>query len=171
MREIILNKKNNFIKKYTFFHFCFQNFSTNLYNLLIFGIVPLSIMSTCCILIIRSVGSTREKVYDIGQNSNPSVIPKNDHVRSITRTLLWIDLLFPITIFPALFLQLYIKYHRPKDCLAIGIMNLTFSVLFAMIYIKNTFCFFIFYLTGQKFRRAFMRLIRCKHINMLTASS
>ena len=32
MREIILNKKNNFIKKYTFFHFCFQNFSTNLYN-------------------------------------------------------------------------------------------------------------------------------------------
>ena len=31
LREIILNKKNNFIKKYTFFHFCFQNFSTNLY--------------------------------------------------------------------------------------------------------------------------------------------
>ena len=30
LREIILNKKNNFIKKYTFFHFCFQNFSTNL---------------------------------------------------------------------------------------------------------------------------------------------
>ena len=26
-----MNKKNNFIKKYTFFHFCFQNFSTNLY--------------------------------------------------------------------------------------------------------------------------------------------
>ena len=33
LREIILNKKNNFIKKYTFFHFCFQNFSTNLYLL------------------------------------------------------------------------------------------------------------------------------------------
>ena len=32
LREIILNKKNNFIKKYTFFHFCFQNFSTNLYK-------------------------------------------------------------------------------------------------------------------------------------------
>ena len=37
LREIILNKKNNFIKKYTFFHFCFQNFSTNLYMKSIFS--------------------------------------------------------------------------------------------------------------------------------------
>ncbi|CAF1558726.1 unnamed protein product [Rotaria magnacalcarata] len=134
-----------------------------IYNLMIFGIIPLVIMIICCILIIRNIYLTRRRIFDGRRNSDASVNSENDNLRSIIKTLIWLDLLFPITIFPLLFLQIYVNYQSPKHCEKIGIMNLVFSILFAMIYIKNTFAFFIFYFTGQKFRRAFSKLIHCRN--------
>ncbi|CAF4331579.1 unnamed protein product [Rotaria sp. Silwood2] len=141
-----------------------------MYNLIIFGIIPLSIMIICGIIIIRNIYLTRKNVYGKRRNSNVSVKSQNDHLYSITKTLIWLDLLFPITIFPILLLQIYVHYKSPKNCSTIGIMNLIFSIGFSMIYFKNTFAFFIFYLTGQKFRRAFSTLIHCKKISGYTES-
>ncbi|CAF1031688.1 unnamed protein product [Rotaria sp. Silwood1] len=139
-----------------------------IYNLIIFAIIPLSIIIICFILIIRNIYLTRKKVYGKKCDSYISVKSQNDHLYSITKTLICLDLLFPITIFPILFLQIYINYKSPKNCLNIGIMNLIFSIGFAMIYFKNTFAFFIFYLTGQKFRRTFSELIHCRKISGYT---
>ncbi|CAF3576226.1 unnamed protein product [Rotaria socialis] len=134
-----------------------------IYNLMIFGIIPLVTMITCCILIIRNIYLTRRRIFDGRRNSDVSVNSKNHNLRSIIKTLIWLDLLFPITIFPSLSLQIYINYQSPKQCEKIGIMNLVFSLVFAMMYIKNTFAFFIFYFAGQQFRRALSKLIHCRN--------
>ncbi len=136
-----------------------------IYNLIIFAILPFFIMIICCIIIIRNVHSTRQNVYGKRRDSTTSITSKNDHLCSIIKTLIWLDLLFPITIFPTLILQIYVNYNPPTSCRNIGIMNLIFSIGFAMIFIKNTFAFCIFYLTGQKFRQAFSALIHCRDIS------
>ncbi|CAF0821580.1 unnamed protein product [Rotaria sordida] len=141
-----------------------------IYNLIIFAIIPLFIIIICCILIIRNIYLTRKNIYGKRHDSDVSVKSKNDHLHSITKTLICLDLLFPITIFPTLFLQIYVNYNAPKTCLKIGTLNLIFSIGFAMIYIKNTFAFFIFYLTGQKFRRAFSALVHGRKISDSTDS-
>jgi hypothetical protein len=123
-----------------------------IYNLMIFALIPFVIMIICCILILRNVRLTRQNVDD----------ERRDSKTSITKTLICLDLLFPLTIFPTLFYQIYINYHPPESCVNIGIMNLLFSIGFAMIFIKNTFAFAIFYFSGQKFRQAFSRLIHCR---------
>jgi hypothetical protein len=122
-------------------------------------------MIICCILILRNVRLTRENVDDERRDSETSITSENHHRRSITKTLICLDLLFPLTIFPTLFYQIYINYHPPESCVNIGIMNLLFSIGFAMIFIKNTFAFAIFYFSGQKFRQAFSRLIHCRKLS------
>jgi hypothetical protein len=141
-----------------------------IYNLIIFAIIPLFIMIISCIIIIRNVRLTRENVYGKRRDSTRSILSQNNHSHSITKTLICLDLLFPLTIFPTLFLQIYINYNPPNTCLTIGIINLIFSIGFAMIFIKNTFAFYIFYLSGQKFRRAFSTLIRCRKLFAYTES-
>jgi len=136
-----------------------------IYNLILFGIIPLFIMMICCRLIIRHIRSTRQDVYGNRRDSIISITSQNDHLRSIGKTLICLDLLFPITIFPTLLFQIYVIYKPPESCLTIGIMNLIFSIGFAMIFIKNTFAFVIFYFTGQKFRRAFWALIHCRNVS------
>jgi len=137
-----------------------------IYNLILFAIIPFFIMIICSIIIIRNVRLTRENIYEKSRDSTV----QNDHLRSITKTLICLNLLFPLTIFPTLFFQIYINYNPPQTCLNIGIMNLIFSIGFAMIFIKNTFAFCIFYLTGRKFRCAFLNLIHCRNLSTSNGS-
>ncbi|CAF3749957.1 unnamed protein product [Rotaria sp. Silwood1] len=137
-----------------------------IYNLIIFAIMPILIMFICFILIIRSVYLIRQNkfVYDKRHSRISSIIPQNDrdHLCSIAKILVCLDLLFPMTVFPILFAQIYINYNPPKTCLNIGIINLIFSIGFSISFIKNTFAFLIFYCTSRQFRRVFSALIRCK---------
>ncbi|CAF1369493.1 unnamed protein product [Rotaria sp. Silwood1] len=138
-----------------------------IYNLILFGVLPILIMIICCILILRNIRSTRNGILDNEERrgSKSSASSQNDHLHSVAKTLICLDLLFPITIFPTLFFQIYINYNPPETCLYIGIVNLIFSIGFSITFIKNTFGFFIYYITGKKFRHAFSALIRCKNID------
>lgn len=141
-----------------------------IYNLIIFAVIPFFIMVICCILIIRNIHVTRNNVYGVRRNSDTSIKSNNDNLRSITKTLIYLDLLFPLTIFPILFLQTYINYNTPKKCSQTGILNLIFALGFSLMYVKNTFAFFIYYFTGRKFRLAVSNLIRCRNFSGYTES-
>ncbi|CAF2738095.1 unnamed protein product [Rotaria sp. Silwood2] len=138
-----------------------------IYNLIIFAIIPILIIFICFILIIRIVYLTRQNRFVCGKRRSTisSITLQNDrdHSYSIAKVLICLDLLFPMTVFPILFIQIYINYNSPKTCHNIGIINLILSIGFPLSYIKNTFAFLIFYSTGRKFRCAFSALIRCRN--------
>lgn len=118
-------------------------------NAMIFAIVPLSIMIISSVFFIGKIRQTRRNMQGNGTYST----------RSIIRTILVLNLLFPLTIFPTLFYQIYVNYSPPRTCLSIGRMNLLFSIGFCMTFVKNALAFIIFYCTGHKFRREFSTLI------------
>lgn len=138
-----------------------------IYNLILFAILPILIIIICCILIIRNIRLTRQDLFsdENRRDSCSSISFQNDNLRSIAKTLICLDLLFPLTIFPILFFQIYINYNPPKTCRYIGIVNLIFSIGCSITFIKNTFAFFIYYVTGKKFRRAFSVLIHCRSLS------
>lgn len=118
-------------------------------HLIIFAIIPLLIIIISSVLIIRKIRRTRRDMQSNGTYTTMSII----------RTILVLDLLFPLTIFPTLFYQIYVNYSPPRTCLSMGRMNLLFSIGFSMTFIKNAFAFVIFYSTGRKFRRQFSTMI------------
>ena len=129
------------------------------YNLTIFALLPLVTMIICCAILIRYIRRTR-------RDSNVSIVPRNHPNRSIAKTLICLNLLFPVTILPAVLLQLYVNFYPPKACLTIGIFNVLFSVGFAMLFVKNVFAFLIYYSTGKKFRIVFWAMLHCKGASM-----
>ncbi|CAF3031533.1 unnamed protein product [Rotaria socialis] len=142
-----------------FYYYCesrnrhFENFYKSIwpiYNVIIFALVPVFIIFICFLLIIRNIYLLRQR-------------NTNDRSHSIGKTLICLDLLFPLTIFPVLFFQIYINYYPPKTCLNLGIINLILSIGYSMSFIKNTFAFLIFYFTGGKFRRGCSSFIYCKN--------
>ncbi|CAF1482620.1 unnamed protein product [Rotaria magnacalcarata] len=147
-----------------FYYYCesreryFENFYKNIwpiYNVIIFALVPVFIIFICFLLIARTTYLLRQR------NAMTSASRQNDRLRSIGKILICLDLLFPVTIFPVLFFQIYINYYPPKTCLNIGIINLILSIGYSMSFIKNVFAFLIFYLTSRKFRRACSSFICC----------
>ncbi|CAF2869041.1 unnamed protein product [Rotaria sp. Silwood2] len=139
-----------------------------IYNGLIFGIIPCLIMTICCITIVKNLYDTRDGVLFgndkkknrsssaesmVSAGYSPNKICQIDQMRSITLTLILLDVLFPLTIFPTLFFQIYINYRPPLTCKAIGHTNILLSFGAACTFFKNTFGFFIYLLTGSKFRK------------------
>ena len=86
-----------------------------IYNLLLFGIIPCLIIVICGVLIIRSIQSTWRAVtaQGEGRGSKLAIASDSDHCRSIVQTLICLDLLFPVTIFPVLCFHIYVSYHPP----------------------------------------------------------
>ena len=145
----------------------FYDYIWPIYNALLFAIIPTTIMFVCCALIIRNIYAAKKYLltFDARRGSSSSTISHNAHLRSIAKTLICLDLIFPLTIFPVLSFQLYLNYNPPESCRSIGIVNLISSLALAITYTKNTFAFLIYYCTGSKFRRAFSALIRCRSID------
>ncbi|CAF3531566.1 unnamed protein product [Rotaria socialis] len=163
-----------------FYYYCesrnrhFENFYKSIwpiYNVIIFALIPVFIIFICFLLIVCNIYLSRRRIFDFDRRRDSiiSASKQNDCVRSIGKILIYLDLLFPLTIFPVLFFQIYINYYPPKTCLNLGIINLILSIGYSMSFIKNTFAFLIFYFTGGKFRRAFSNLIH--HQNSYIGSS
>lgn len=144
-----------------------------IYNLIIFALMPSVIIFISLILIIRKIYFTKQVVCDYyKRRGSITSITSHDHVfRSIAKTLICLDLLFPLTIFPILFFQIYINYNPPETCRSIGIINLICSIGFAISFIKNTFAFFIFYLTGREFRRSLSVLMYRKNVSAFSQTN
>ena len=138
-----------------------------IYNALLFAVIPTTIMIICGVLIIRNVYLTKKNLlpFENQCGSSSSALSRNAHLRSIAKTLICLDLLFPLTIFPMLTFQLYLNYNPPTSCRSIGIVNLISSMGLAVTYVKNTFAFVIYYCTGSRFRNAFAALIHCRPID------
>lgn len=145
-----------------------------IYNGLIFGIIPFLIMTICCIIIIMKLYKTRDELFfdeDKKKDRPPSgesIVStgysshkkrQTDQIQSITLTLIVLDMLFPLTIFPTLFFQIYLNYNPPLTCRTIGQTNILIAFGFACTFIKNTFGFFIYLVTGSKFRKTIKKLI------------
>jgi hypothetical protein len=125
-------------------------------------------MTVCCITIIKNLYDTRDGVFFgkdkknsrsssaesmVSAGYSPDKIWQIDQMQSVTLTLILLDVLFPLTIFPTLFFQIYINYNPPLTCRVTGQANILFAVGFACTFFKNTFGFFIYLLTGSKFRK------------------
>ena len=140
-------------------------------HLFVFGILPLMIMCLCLIRIVQYVRTVGQPADKIRRNSTSSIISQH--------TLIGLDLLFPLTVFPMLFLQTFIYYVPPQSCRAIGIWNVFFAISSAATFIKNTFAFCIYYLSGKKFRLAVKDLFQsipsrtfsCSSITATTTSN
>lgn len=132
------------------------------YHLTVFALVPLVLMMICSVVIIRHIHTTRRKVMNERRDSTISIVSHSNQNRSIVKTLICLNLLFPLTMFPTLIFQIYVNFYPPRACQTIGIFNVLFSLGFAMIFVKNVFAFVIYYATGSKFRRAFWAMIRCQ---------
>ena len=135
-----------------------------IYNLFLFALLPMVIIIICGILILRNIYLTRKDLepYYSRRDSNSSRSSRDDDLRSIAKTLIFLDLLFPLTIFPVFFCQIYLNYSPPTSCQTRAIFNLIFSIATSITYTKNIFAFFIYYSTGKRFRRAFSTLIYCR---------
>lgn len=133
-----------------------------IYNLFLFALIPICIIIICAILILRNFYLTRKNLqpFESRRDSNSSRNSHDDHLRSIAKTLIFLDLLFPLTIFPVLFYQIYLNYSPPISCQSRAILNLIFSIVCSFTYMKNAFAFFIYYFTGKRFRRSFSTLIK-----------
>ena len=132
-------------------------------HLFFFGLLPLSIIFMCLICIVRHAHCIRKNVNnEIRHNSAllAACQHHHHHLLMIVRTLICLDLLFPLTVFPALILQTYVSYAQPHTCRTIGIFNILFAIGSAGAFIKNVFLFGIYYLSGTKFRLAVKMLFR-----------
>ncbi|CAF1138806.1 unnamed protein product, partial [Rotaria sordida] len=145
-----------------------------IYNGLIFSIIPCLIMTICCIIIVKNLYEIRDGVFFgndkkkrrsssaesmVSAGYSPNKKCQTDQMHSVTLTLILLDVLFPLTIFPTLFFQIYINYVPPLTCRAIGQTNILLAFGLSCTFFKNTFGFFIYLLTGSKFRKTVKELI------------
>ncbi|CAF0957471.1 unnamed protein product [Adineta steineri] len=139
-------------KKSIYWHF--WRYIWPIIHLSVFAFIPLIIIFVCLIRIIRYTHRIHQNINDVEQNSTSLNVSHHHHQFLLVRTLIFLDILFPLTIFPTLFLHIYVHYVPPETCRTIGILNIIFSIGYASTFIKNVFAFGIYYLSGTKFRLA-----------------
>ena len=119
---------------------------------MLFAFIPSVIMIICCILIIRNIYISKRNVVGCMERSYSvtSITLLNARLCSSVKTLICLDLLFPMNIFLMLFFQIYLHYNPLETCRNIDIVNLVSSIGFSTTFIKNTFAFIISYLTNGR---------------------
>lgn len=150
----------------------------------LFCFVPFSLMIYCNILIIRQLLKSVRKIrthpisvapYSTEQRTdNLSNLPKMKvgKIPSVTVMLLSVNCLFLVMTLPIVVFQIGYTYWYPSTTLRqrAGI-EMIWAVSNILQYLNNTIHFFLYCLTGPRFRRECSAMLRCKRSTFTTPSS